>query len=143
MVSAAALPAAGRYAWWQWAWLLLVAVSALPTAYYAYQELQQTERILRMQLIERYSLWETDPLYRGTPQSWTRFAARLLNTDQLIERVRVKHGALADQIEQDFQRDTALARGRVIAIYLLAWGMPLALVYGAGWLIERRRRSQS
>ena len=143
MVSAAALPAAGRYAWWQWAWLLLAAVSALPTAYYAYQELQQTERILRMQLIERYSLWETDPLYRGTPQSWTRFAARLLNTDQLIEHVRVKHGALADQIEQDFRLDTALARGKVIAIYLSAWGVPLALMYSAGWLIDRRRRSQS
>jgi hypothetical protein len=143
MVSAPALPAAGRYAWWQWTWLLLVAVSALPTAYYAYQELQQTERTLRMQLIERYSLWETDPLYRGTPQSWTRFAARLLNTDQLIERVRVKQRALADQIEEDFQRDTALARGKVIAVYLAAWGMPLALVYGAGWLIERRRRLRS
>ena len=143
MVSAAALPAAGRYAWWQWAWLLLVAVSALPTAYYAYQELQQTERISRVQLIDRYRLWETDPLYRGTPQSWTRFAARLLNTDQLIEHVRVKQGALADQIEEDFRRDIALARGDVIAIYLSAWGMPLALVYGAGWLIERRRRLRS
>jgi hypothetical protein len=143
MVSAAALPAAGRYAWWQWAWLLLAVVTALPVAYYAYQKLQQTEQVLRMQLIERYSLWETDPLYRGTPQSWTRFAARLLNTEQLMERVRVKHDALADQIEQDFRRDAALARGKVIAIYLSAWGVPLALVYGAGWLIERRRRSQS
>jgi len=131
--------AARSIAWWQWAWLLLAAVSLPLAAYHAYQESQQVARALRVQLIERYSLWESDPLYRGTPQSWTRFAAWLLDIDQLMERVRAKHGALADQIELDFRRDTALAYGRIIAVYLLGWGAPLGLLYGAGWLYQRRR----
>ena len=127
---------------WQWAWLLLAAVSLPPTAYYGYQESQQVGRTLRVQLIERYSLWEADPGYRGTPQAWARFASLLLDTDQLMERVRTKHGALAEQIELDFRRDAALAHGRVIAVYLLGWGAPLGLLYGAGWLYrwQRQRR---
>ena len=143
MLYVAVPSAAGRWAWWQWAWLLLLVVSALPTSYYAYQEMQQTERTLRMQLIQHYSLWETDPLYRGTPQSWTRFAARLLDTDQLIERVRAQQGEVADEIEQDFRRDGAFALGKVIVTYLAAWATALALVYGAGALIAIRRHSQA
>ena len=143
MVYVAAPSAGSRWAWWQWAWLLLLAMSALPTSYYAYQEMQQTERMLRMQLIEHYSLWETDPLYRGTRQSWTRFAARLLNTDQLIERVRTQQGEVADEIERDFRRDGVFALGKVIAMYLAAWATALALVYGASALIAIRRHSQA
>lgn len=126
-------------AWWQWTWLVLAIASLLPTAYYAYVESQQVGRALRVQLIESYSLWETDPAYRGTPQAWTRFASFLLDTDQLFDRVRMKHGALAEQIELDFRRDAALAHGKVMVSCLLAWGLPLALLYVVGWLYQHRR----
>lgn len=132
-----------RLAGWQWAWLLIAVASFPPVAYYAYHALLDSGRLGRVQLIERYSLWEADPQYPGTPKTWTRFAAMLLNTGQLMQRVREKHGALADQIEQDFEFDTALARSKIIAVHLAAWGAPLALLYGAGWLIERRRRRRS
>jgi len=128
---------------WQWAWLLLAAASLLPVAYYAYQALQDNDRAARVQLIERYSLWETDPRYAGTPQAWTRFAARLLNERQLMQKVREKHGALADQIEQDYEFDTSLTQARIVAGYLAAWGAPLALLYGVGWLVARRRARRS
>jgi len=126
-------------AWWQWTWLALAIASFLPTAYYAFQESQQVGRALRAQLIESCSLWETDPAYRGTPQAWTRFASFLLDTDQLFDRVRMKYGALAEQIELDFRRDAAVAYGKVVVSYLLAWGLPISLLYAAGWLSQRRR----
>lgn len=132
-----------RLARWQWAWLLLAAASLPPVAYLAYQALQETERFMHVQLIQHYSLWETDPRYAGTPQSWTRFAAMLLSTGQLMRRVREKHGALADQIEQDFQLDAVIARSKIIAVHLAAWGAPLALLYAAGWFIQRRKRRNS
>ena len=128
-----------RFAWWQWAWLLVAAVSFAPVSYYAYQTLQNVQRDLRVQLIQRYSLWESDQNYRGNPQSWTRLAAMLLNTSQLMRRVREKHGDLVEKIEEDFRRDSALAQGQVIAVYLFSWGIPLALLYGAGWLHQQRK----
>src|SRR5687768_9218322 len=103
------IPAKRPLARWQWAWVFAALVSAPPVAYHAYQAVQENGRAARMQLIERYSLWESDAQYRASPQAWTRFAARLLNTAQLMQRVRDKHGALADQIEQDFEFDTALS----------------------------------
>ena len=133
---------ARRLAAWQWAWLLAAALSLPPVAYYSYKAVQENARLARVQLIERYSLWESDPRYAGTPRNWTRFAAMLLDTRQLMQRVRAKHGALADQIEQDLEFDNALAQSRTIAAYLAAWGGPLALLYGAGWLFERRKRQQ-
>ena len=131
-----------RLAWWQCAWLLLAVISLPPVVYYAYQELQGVQRDLRVQLIRQYSLWENDPTYRGTPQSWTRFAAMLLNTDQLMRRVREKHGEVADKIEEDFQRNAFFAYGTVIVFYLLSWGAPLGLLYGAGWLYQRKKRNK-
>lgn len=132
-----------RLAWWQWAWLLLAAASLPPATYWAYQALQETDRSMHVQLIQRYSLWETDPRYAGTPESWTRFAAMLLSTRQLMRRVREKHGALADQIEQDFQLDAVIAQSKVVAAHLAAWGAPLALFYAVGWFMERRKRRNS
>jgi hypothetical protein len=67
----------------------------------------------------------------------------LLTSRQLMQRVREKHGAVADQIEQDLEFDTTLAQSRIIAGYIGAWGAPLALLYGAGWLFERRKRRRS
>ena len=128
----------GRFARWQWAWLLLAAASLPPAAHLAYQDSQQVAEALGAQLIRRYSLWETDPAYRGTPQAWTRFAAWLLDTDQLMERVRSKHGPLAEQIELDYRRDMALAHGKVVLTYLAWWSAPLALLYGLGWFHQQR-----
>jgi len=130
---------AGRTAWWRRLWLFAAAVSLPVAAYFAYQESREVAQSLRVELIQRYSLWETDPAYRGSPRDWTRFAAWLLNNEQLLERARAKYGALADQIELDFRRDAALAFGRVALIYALAWGAPVGMLYGLGLLLERRR----
>lgn len=138
MKRAAGSGAALGLAAWQWAWLLVAAISLPYVAYQGYQSVQESARVARVQLIERYSLWETDPRYAGTPQAWTRFAARLLNERQLLQKVREKHGALADQIEQDYEFDTSLTQAGIIARYFAAWGAPLALLYGVGWLLARR-----
>ena len=124
---------------WQWGLLALAAVSLVPYGYFAYVDALEASRVARVQLIEHYSLWETAPDYAGSPQAWTRFAAWLLDTDQLMERVRAKHGALAEQIEIDFRRDLLLVCGGIIVAYLLLWLTPLALLYGAGRLYRRRR----
>ncbi len=133
--------AAPLLAAWQWGFLLLAALTLLPAAYFTYQDTQEAGRAQRVQLIERYRLWETAPEYRGTPQSWTRFAAWLLDTDQLLERVRVQQGALAEQIEQDFRRDLVLVYGRIAGGYLLLWMAPLALLYGIGYFYLRHRQN--
>jgi hypothetical protein len=129
-----------RLAWWQCAWLLLATSSLAPVSYHAWQALEDVQRDLRVQLIRQYSLWETDPNYRGTPQAWTRFAAMLLNTDPLMRRVHEKQGEVADKIEEDFQRNAFFGYGKVIVLYCLGWGAPLALLYGAGWLYQRKKR---
>jgi hypothetical protein len=126
---------------WLWAWLLLAGISFAPAAYFAWQDAQEAGRAMRVELIEHYSLWETAPDYAGTPQAWTRFAAWLLNTDQLIERVRVKQGALADAIELDFRRDLVLEYGRIAGTYLFLWCAPLAALFSAGLWYRRRRRT--
>jgi hypothetical protein len=133
-----------RLARWQWVWIAIAALSFAPAAYHAHQSIQDTTRDLRVQLIQRYSLWEVDRQYRGTPQSWTRFAAWLLNTEQLMQRVQEKYGKLAPEIEKDFERDTAFAVSGVVAVHALAWGVPLGLLYALGWLYAwRRAREQS
>jgi hypothetical protein len=133
-------PALPQLCAWQWGLLALAVVTLVPVAWFAYADTLEAARVARVQLIEHYRLWETAPDYAGTPQAWTRFAAWLLDTDQLMERVRVKHGALADQIEIDFRRDLLLVCGRTIGAYLLLWLTPLALLYGAGRFYRRRRQ---
>ncbi len=128
------------FARWQWLWIVLAVASLPPVAYRAYQALQDAARAARVQLIQRYSLWETDPQYQGTPGAWTRFASILLNDAQLMQRVRDKHGELADQIEQDFDRDTAFSNSRIVALHLVAWALPLAALYGLGWYAAQRRQ---
>lgn len=132
-------PSRSQLAAWQWGLLALAVVSLVPLAWFAYVDTLEAARVARVQLIEHYRLWETAPDYAGSPQAWTRFAAMLLDTDQLMERVRVTHGALAEQIELDFRRDLVLVCGRTIGTYLLLWLAPLALLYGAGLLYRHRR----
>jgi hypothetical protein len=133
-------PALPRLSAWQWVWLALAAATLVPAAWCAYADTLEAARVARVQLIEHYRLWETAPDYAGTPQAWTRFAAWLLDTDQLMERVRVKHAALAKQIELDFRRDLLLVCGRTIGAYLLLWLTPLAVLYGADRYYRLRRQ---
>ncbi len=127
-----------RLAAWQWGLLALAAMSFVPLAWLAYVDTLEAARVARVQLIEHYRLWETAPDYAGSPQAWTRFAAWLLDTDQLMERVREMHGALAEQIELDYRRDLVLVCGRTIGAYLMMWMAPLALLYGVARLHWRR-----
>jgi hypothetical protein len=133
-------PPRSLFAAWQWGLLALAVVSLVPLAWLAYIDTLEAARVARVQLIEHYRLWETAPDYAGSPQAWTRFAAWLLDTDQLMERVRATHGALAEQIELDFRRDLVLVCGRTIVAYLMLWLAPLGLLYGVAWLYRWRTR---
>ena len=139
MTPASGPQSAPRGLWWRRAWLIAAAATLPLAGYFAYHDTIAVAQSLRVELIQRYSLWETDPDYRSSPRDWTRFAAWLLSNEQLLERVRAKYGPLSDQIELDFRRDAALAHGRVALIYALAWGAPLGALYGLGLLFERRR----
>ena len=131
------------FAHWRAWWLVLAVLSAMPTAYFANQALLQTKVELQMRLIVQNSLWESDASYAGSPRDWTRFAAWLLDTEQLLDRARALHPAQAESIEEDYRRDTLLAFGGVIARYLALWGVPAGLAFAAGLLLERRRTRRS
>lgn len=135
--------ATNLFARWRLLLVLLAVLTALPTAYYANKTLLQTRLELHTRLIVQHGLWESDASYAGSPRDWTRFAAWLLDTGQLLERMRALHPAEAEAIEEEFRRDTLLAYGGVAARYLAMWGIPLALAYAAGWFIERRRMRRS
>lgn len=124
--------------WRQW-WLLCALLAATPTIYFGNQALLQTRLEIDTRLIVNERLWESDPAYRGSPQNWTRFAAWLLDSEQLLERLRQLKPAQAEQIEEEYRRDAMLAYTGVIARYLALWGVPLALVYAALVFVERRR----
>lgn len=124
--------------WRQW-WLLCALLAATPTIYFVNQALLQTRLEIDTRLIVNEHLWESDPAYRGSPQNWTRFAASLLDSEQLLERLRQLKPAQAEQIEEEYRRDAMLAYTGVIARYLALWGAPLALAYAALAFVERRR----
>lgn len=136
--SAASLPARLRRHWRQ-LWCALALLTALPTVYIANQALLQTKLELSTRLIVQNSLWESDATYAGKPRDWTRFAAWLLDANQLLERARARHPAQADAIEEDFRRDSLLAFGAVIARYLAWWGIPCGVAFATGIWLERRR----
>jgi hypothetical protein len=131
------------FARWRAAWLAIAVLSAIPTVYFTNQELLQTRLELDTRLIVQYSLWESDPAYRGSSRNWTRFAAWLLDSEQLLERARTLHPAEAASIEEEYRRDALLAYGGVIAEFLGWWGIPLALAYATCLLVERRRTPRS
>jgi hypothetical protein len=128
-----------RLAVWQLAWLAVAVLSFAAVAYHGYQAIQDTNRDLRVQLIQRHNLWEVDKHYKGSPQDWTRFAAWLLNTEQLMQRVEEKYGTASEEIQKDFERDTAFALTQVIAFHAILWGAPIGALYLLGWLYARRR----
>lgn len=126
---------------WRAIVLVIAIVYAAPVSYLAYGRLQEVSRQARERLIVEYRLWELHPEYKGTPQQWTRFASRLLTDGQLLRRVREKYGApLATEIGLDYRRDLSVAQGEVVIVALTAWGMPVAALYGIGFLVSRRRR---
>lgn len=128
---------------WKLAWLVIAAAYAWPIVLTAYERIEVVTRAARERLIVEYRLWELHPEYAGTPETWTRFAARLLSDRQLLSRVRAKYGALAEQIEFDYRRDLFIAQAEVTVIALLAWGLPLAALYGIGLAVARRSRRRT
>jgi hypothetical protein len=127
-------------AWlWKTVFLLIAAAYAWPVFWIAHDRVQQVNRKQRQQLIIRHQLWELHPEYAGTPQSWTRFASMLLSDRQLMRRVHKKYGALARQIELDYQRDLFIAQAEVVLVAGALWALPLAVLYGIGVRVGRRR----
>jgi len=134
-------PDPSRRVWpWKAVFLLLAAIYAWPIISVAYERVQQVNLKQRQQLIIRHQLWELHPEYAGTPEAWTRFASMLLSDRHLMRRVQKKYGALAEQIETDYQRDHFIAQAEVVLVAGACWALPLALVYGIGAMVGQRRR---
>ncbi len=131
------------FARWRVWWFALCLLTAMPAVYFTNQALLQTQLELDTRLIIEQKLWETDPAYAGSTRNWTRFAAWLLDREQLLERARALRPAQAESIEEEYNRDALLAYGGVILRCLAAWGLPFALAYAAGVLLERRRKLRS
>lgn len=130
----------GRF--WFLLWLAFAIAYALPVGWRAYDRLVEVTRKAREQLILEYRLWELHPEYHGTPQTWTRFASRLLSDRQLMQRVRAKYGESAEQIELDYRRDLTIAQAEVVVVAAGLWGLPVAALYGLGLAVGylKRRR---
>ena len=127
-----------------WAWklalLLIAATYAWPVYWAAESRVQEVTRKQRTQLIVRHQLWELDPGYAGTPETWTRFAAILLSDGQILRRVHRKYGSLGREIELDYRRDLFIAQAQVILTAGAIWALPIAALYGIGAFVGRRRR---
>ena len=113
----------------------------MPVARVAEDRLTDVTHRARERLIIEYRLWELNPEYRGTSQAWTRFAARLLTDNQLLRRLHVAQRELAPEIELDYRRDLTVAQCEVVLGAVAVWAIPVALVYGIGLLLARRRPS--
>ena len=129
-----------RRLWWQATCLAAALAYAVPVTRIAYDRLLDVTHRARERLIVEYRLWELHPEYHGTPQAWTRFAARLLTDNQILRRLHVAQRELAPEIELDYRRDLTVAQSEVVLAALAAWAAPVALIYGIGLLVERRRR---
>jgi hypothetical protein len=118
-------------------------LTAVPVALHANDALLETQLELDTRLIVEYRLWQTDPAYASTPENWTRFAAWLLDHEQLLERARSLHPDQGDAIEAEYHRHRLFAFAAVLVRYLALWGLPLGLAYAAGYLRERRGTTRS
>lgn len=125
---------------WYFAWIALALLYAIPIALHAYDRVIEVTRKAREQLIVQHRLWELHPEYRGKPENWTRFASRLLTDRQLMLRVRAKYGEAAQQIELEYRNDLTIAQAEVVVAAAAIWGLPVAALYGIGWVVARRRR---
>jgi hypothetical protein len=131
-----------RGRWWFFLWLALAFAYALPVGWRAYDQLVEVTRKARERLIVEHRLWELHPEYYGTPQTWTRFASRLLSDRQLMQRIRAKYGESAEQIELDYRRDLTIAQAEVVVVAAGRWALPVAALYGLGLAVAylKRRR---
>jgi hypothetical protein len=123
---------------WFAAWILAAIAYAAPLAWHAYHDLVEVNYRARVRLIEQHRLWEVDN-YRGKPQSWTRFAGRILTDQQLLRRLAVKYAGQSEEIEREYRRDLAIARAEVIIVAGAWWAGPVMALYGLLWLVRRRR----
>jgi hypothetical protein len=121
--------------------IILALLTAIPIAVQTYDRIIEVRYHARMQFITLHRLWELHPEYQGTPQTWTRVAARVLTDRQLMYRVVAKYGTLAEQIETDYHRDLAIAAAEVVSFAFAGWAVPLLALYGVGYLACRRRRA--
>ncbi len=124
-------------------WLILGGAAAVlwgaVVVWQAVPRVTAAGREARTRLIQENRLWETDPLYAGTPKAWTTFAAWLLTDGQLLERVRARQPEQAEAIETEYQRDRFLALAPIALTAVAAWGGPIGFVAAGLWW--RRRRS--
>ena len=125
---------------WFYAWVAVALLYAIPIAMRGYDRVIDVTRKAREQLIVQHRLWELHPEYRGTPETWTRFASRLLTDRQLMVRMRAKYGERAEQMELEYRSDLTIAQAEVIVRAAAIWGVPVAVLYGIGILVARRRR---
>ena len=130
----------GRIPWWKAIWIAVSLVYAAPLTWIAYDRVIEANRAQRTRLIEEHRLWEVDPQYSGSPQMWTRVAARFLNDSQLMSRMAKKYGSLADEIELDYRRQLAIARAEAIVPLVTWWAIPVSVLYGLGRLANRPTR---
>jgi len=128
-----------RFFAWRTAFAALALAAAVPIAFDAYDDLVRVNERARERLALEHRLWELQPGFRGKPETWARFASRLLNDRQLLSRVAAKYGAAAEQIELEYRRDLAIARAEVVVVALAIWAVPLGLVYAIAWAYGRRK----
>ena len=124
---------------WLSAWIVVAIVCAVPIGWNAYKDLVRFNEQARARLIQQHRLWEVDN-FRGKPETWTRFASRLLTDQQLLRRVAVKYGGQSEEIEREYRQDLAIARAEVVVVAFALWAGPLAALYGVAWLARRRLR---
>jgi hypothetical protein len=117
---------------------VLFALYAAVIAWHAYERIGVVSLEARARLIEEHRLWELQPGFRGKPENWTRFAARLLNDRQLMTRIAAKYGAAGEQIELDYRRDLAIAQAEVAVTAVFVLVLPLSIPYGIILLTRRR-----
>lgn len=125
---------------WKAAFILIAAIYAWPIFWTAHDRVEEVTRKQRQEFIIRHQLWELDPEYTGSPQTWTRVASILLSDRQLLRRVYKKYGDFGEQIALDYRRDLFIAQAEVILTAAALWALPLAALYGIGVLVRVRRR---
>jgi hypothetical protein len=113
----------------------------MPIGWWCYGRVRDVTVEARAHLIVTHELWTLHPEYRGTPQTWTRFASRLLTDRQLQRRLDLKYGALGEQIGLDYRRDLTVAQMLVVVKALALWLTPAALVALAWRIVARSRRA--
>ena len=125
---------------WYYAWIAVAFLYAIPIAMLAYDRVIEVTRKAREQLIVQHRLWELHPEYHGTPETWTRFASRLLTDRQLMVRMRARYGERAEQLELEYRSDLTIAQAEVVIAAAAIWSLPVAVLYGIGMVATRRRR---